>query len=50
MTFPAWHEEPISRSHDRKMFDCGDAVLNGFLQRFARQNHELGASKTFLVI
>jgi len=26
MTPPAWHEEPISRSHDRKTFDCGDAV------------------------
>ena len=50
MTLPAWHEEPISRSHDRKAFDCGDAALNGFLQRFARQNHELGASKTFLAI
>jgi GNAT superfamily N-acetyltransferase len=50
MTLPAWHEEPISRSHDRKTFDCGDAALNGFLQRFARQNHELGASKTFLAV
>ena len=47
---PAWHEEPISRKHDRKAFDCGDAAMNEFLQRYARQNHELGGAKTILAI
>ena len=50
MTLPAWHEEPISRKHNRKAFDCGDADLNDFLQRYARQSHDLGGAKTFLAI
>lgn len=47
MTLPAWHEEPVAKQHDRKTFDCGDAELNGFLLRFARQGHEQNAAKTF---
>lgn len=50
MTLPAWHEEPISRKHDRKAFDCGDAGMNDFLQRYARQSHDLGGAKTILAI
>jgi GNAT superfamily N-acetyltransferase len=50
MTLPAWHEEPIARKHDRRAFDCGDTVLNEFLQRYARQGHDLGAAKTILAI
>lgn len=50
MTVPSWHEEPISKSHDRTTFDCGDADLNLFLQRYARQSHEAGGAKTFLAI
>ena len=43
-----WQEEPIGRQHDRKTFDCGDAVLNEYLRRYARQNHESGGAKTFV--
>ncbi|HLY57468.1 MAG TPA: GNAT family N-acetyltransferase [Stellaceae bacterium] len=50
MTLPSWHEESIARKHDRKAFDCGDADLNAFLQRYARQSHDLGGAKTFLAI
>jgi GNAT superfamily N-acetyltransferase len=50
MNIPAWREEPISKKHDRKTFDCGDAAMNDFLQRYARQSHESGAAKTFLAI
>jgi GNAT superfamily N-acetyltransferase len=50
MTLPGWYEEPISRKHDRKAFDCGDAAMNDFLRRYARQSHDLGAAKTFLAI
>jgi len=50
MTLPAWHEEAISKAHDRASFDCGDADLNVFLQRYARQSHESGGAKTFLAI
>lgn len=50
MTLPAWREEPIARTHDRKAFDCGDAAMNDFLRRFARQSHEQNAAKTFCAV
>jgi GNAT superfamily N-acetyltransferase len=46
----AWHEEPISKKHDREAFDCGEEALNEFLSRYARKSHELGGAKTFLAI
>jgi GNAT superfamily N-acetyltransferase len=46
----AWHEEPIGKRHDRETFDCGEAALNEFLQRYARKSHEMGGAKTFLAI
>jgi GNAT superfamily N-acetyltransferase len=45
-----WREEPVARHHDRKSFDCGSPELNGYLERFARQNHESGGAKTFVVV
>jgi GNAT superfamily N-acetyltransferase len=50
MTVPVWHEEAITRKHDRGAFDCGDAALNDFLLRYARQSHDQGGAKTFLAI
>lgn len=50
MTLPAWHEDPIAKRHDRKAFDCGDDDLNRFLQQYARQAHEHGASKTYVAV
>ena len=47
---PVWREEPIAKSHHRQAFDCGDAALNDFLRRYARQSHEQNASKTFCAI
>jgi GNAT superfamily N-acetyltransferase len=46
----AWHEEPISKRHNREGFNCGEEVLNEFLHRHARRSHELGGAKTFLAI
>lgn len=46
----AWHEEPISKDHDRDAFDCGEEALNEFLRRYARKSHDLGGAKTFLAI
>jgi len=48
MTALVWHEAPISKRHDRAAFDCGDADLNLYLQKFARQNHESGGAKCFI--
>ncbi|MEI7708811.1 MAG: GNAT family N-acetyltransferase [Chlorobium sp.] len=50
MTLPLWHEEPIARHHDRAAFDCGDAALNEFLLRHARNSHDKGGAKTFLAV
>jgi GNAT superfamily N-acetyltransferase len=50
VTLPSWHEEPIAKSHHRQAFDCGDAQMNAFLHRYARQSHEQNASKTFCAI
>ncbi len=50
MILPAWHEEPIAKRHDRKVFDCGDNALNEFLWRHARKSHDKGGAKTFLAI
>lgn len=45
-----WREQAIGRLHDRSTFDCGVAVLNEYLQRYARQNHESGGAKTFVAV
>jgi GNAT superfamily N-acetyltransferase len=45
-----WHEEPISKRHNRDAFDCGEEELNEFLRRYARKSHELGGTKTFLAV
>ena len=51
MTDPyEWREEPISRHHDRRRFDCGASELNEYLDRYARQNHESGGAKTFVAV
>ncbi|MGD0134067.1 MAG: GNAT family N-acetyltransferase [Bryobacteraceae bacterium] len=46
----SWHEEAISKKHDRDAFDCGEEALNEFLRRYARKSHDLGGAKTFLAI
>lgn len=50
MTVPAWHEEPIAKSHRRQEFDCGDDAMNAFLRRYARQSHDQNAAKTYCAI
>ena len=46
----AWREEAISKHHERKHFDCGEADLNEYLRRYSRQNHESGGAKTFVAV
>ncbi|MCU7921392.1 MAG: GNAT family N-acetyltransferase [Candidatus Thiodiazotropha sp. (ex Dulcina madagascariensis)] len=50
MILPDWHEEAIAKHHQRAAFDCGDGILNEFLQRHARKSHERGGAKTFLAV
>jgi hypothetical protein len=48
MTALVWSEAPIAKLHDRAAFDCGDADLNLYLRKFARQNHDSGGAKCFV--
>jgi GNAT superfamily N-acetyltransferase len=48
VSLPEWTEAPLARHHDRKAFDCGEAALDEYLARYARQNHESGGAKTFI--
>jgi len=48
VTALVWDEAPIAKRHDRATFDCGDADLNIYLQKFARQNHDSGGAKCFV--
>lgn len=50
MTPVRWCEESIGKGHRRDAFDCGDADLNRYLRKFARQNHESGGAKTFVAV
>jgi GNAT superfamily N-acetyltransferase len=40
----------MAKRHNRDAFDCGDAALNDFLRRYARQAHEQGGAKTFVAV
>jgi GNAT superfamily N-acetyltransferase len=50
MNQTAWHEEPISKRHNREAFDCCEEALNEYLRRYARKSHDLGGAKIFLAI
>lgn len=41
--------EKLSAKHELSEFDCGEAVLDEWLRRRARQNEDNGASRTYVV-
>jgi GNAT superfamily N-acetyltransferase len=45
-----WNFFPIDKQYQRDAFDCGYAILNDYLKKFARQNHNKGIAKTFVAI
>ena len=45
---PGWEVAPLSRTHDRTGFDCGEPALDVFLARYARQNQDQGISRTYV--
>ncbi|HEY9700870.1 MAG TPA: GNAT family N-acetyltransferase, partial [Allocoleopsis sp.] len=45
-----WDFVPINKKHQREFFDCGYPVLNDYLKKYARQNHEKGIAKTYVAI
>jgi GNAT superfamily N-acetyltransferase len=42
--------EKLRRDHAADAFDCGEPVLNRFLQRHALQSQQSGASQTYLAL
>lgn len=42
--------EPISRQHNRKLFDCDDEEVNRFLREQALQDHDKDMSRTMVLI
>ena len=42
--------EPISKGHNTKRFDCGEASLNSFLKQFARKNDENDIGRTYVAV
>lgn len=47
---PRWDFVPIEKKHQRDTFDCGYLILNEYLKKYARQNHNKGIAKTFVAI
>ena len=45
-----WVFESISRNHHREAFDCGNADLDEYLRRYARQNEALGLGRTIVAV
>ena len=41
--------EPLTREHDRKLFDCGDEAVNQFLREKALQDQERDLSRTMVL-
>lgn len=42
--------EPITKQHNRNPFDCGNAVLNEHLKKYARQNDINNLAKAFVAV
>ena len=43
-----WDVVRLHRDHDRSCLDCGDADLDDYLLRYARQNDEKGITRTYV--
>ncbi len=42
--------EPLGNHHDRTQFDCGVAVLNDYLVKYAKQDVKRKASAVFVLV
>jgi GNAT superfamily N-acetyltransferase len=45
-----WAFVPIHKKYQRDHFDCGYPVLDDYIKKYAKQNHEKGIAKTFVAI
>lgn len=42
--------QPLENHHQRNAFDCGEAALNHYLQKIARQHQDKGLSRTYVLV
>ncbi|MEX2171853.1 MAG: GNAT family N-acetyltransferase [Pirellulales bacterium] len=47
---PIWKIERLDKRHDRKSFNCGDALLNDYLKKFAGQNERVSVSRHYVAV
>ena len=48
---PAFHGiEPLGKHHDRAAFSCGDAALDRYLRKQARQDHAKDIARVFVAL
>lgn len=45
-----WRIEPLSQSHSRGYFDCGDEALNRFIRQYARQQQARGLNGRYVAL
>lgn len=45
-----WRLEPLSQTHSRGHFDCGDAALNRFIRQYARQQQTRGLNGRYVAL
>ena len=45
-----WRIEPLSQSHSRSHFDCGDESLNRFIRQYARQQQTRGLNRSYVAL
>ncbi len=45
-----WDFVPIDKRYQRDHFDCGYPMLDNYIKKYAKQNHEKGIAKTFVAI
>src|SRR5258706_3644709 len=47
---PAFEIEKLRRKHDVSQFDCGNATLNIWLQKYERTNQQADSAKTYVAL
>lgn len=47
---PEFEIEKLRREHDHRQFDCGNATLNIWLQKYAWTNQQADSAKTYIAL
>ncbi len=42
-----WTITPLNKTHNRKLFSCGESELDTYFRQYARQHHDAGINKTY---